>query len=190
MTPTLSGSGWPTLPLPRPAPCRAVLAAVVFLIGLELVDVAGLRRSTGCGATSSSLRRSPRCQWWVLGVEQGIVLLAIAASIVDHLRHSYAPSSRLLAPAGEGRWRSLPVVPGARSIDGPFVYRFGSSLYLANARQLFSDVMTVTGTGPPPPWFCLDGVVIRDVDYTAAAMLVALHAWLRGSSHLTGGVVL
>ncbi len=102
---------------------RAVLAAVVFLIGLELVDVAGRRRSTRCGATSSSLRRSPRCQWWVLGVEQGIVVLAIAASIADHLRHSYAPSSRLLAPAGEGRWRSLPVVPGARSIDGPFVYR-------------------------------------------------------------------
>ena len=157
---------------------RAVLAAVVFLIGLELVDVAGMRRLYRVRRDEFIVAALTALAVVVLGVEQGIVL-AFAASIVDHLRHSYAPSNRLLAPAGAGRWRSLPVVPGGRSIDGLVVYRFGSSLYYANARQLLSDVSMVTGSGPPPTWFCLDGVVVEDVDYTAGAMLVALHARLR-----------
>ena len=36
---------------------NAVLSSVVFLIGLKLVDIAGMRRSTGCAGTSSG---SPR----------------------------------------------------------------------------------------------------------------------------------
>ena len=68
-----------------------VLSAVVFLIGVRLIDVAGFR----------DLYRRRRDAFWIaaitaltvafVGVEQGI-LVAIAISVIDHLRVSYPPA--------------------------------------------------------------------------------------------------
>jgi MFS superfamily sulfate permease-like transporter len=156
----------------------AALATVVFLIGVELVDVAGMRR----------IYRQRRGEFVValltavavvfIGVEQGIVL-AIAASIVDHLRHSYAPRSSVLVKSPAGHWQSLPVDAGRRTADGLVVYRFGTSVYFANVSSLAADVMTITQQGDPPRWLCLDGAAIGDVDYSAAAVLTQVHQRLR-----------
>jgi MFS superfamily sulfate permease-like transporter len=105
-----------------------------------------------------------------IGVEQGIVL-AIAASIVDHLRHSYEPRSSVLVKSTAGHWQSLPVSPGQRTAEGLVVYRFGTSLYFANASRLAADFTTLTQQGKAPSWLCLDGAAIGDVDYSAAAVL-------------------
>ena len=158
----------------------AALAAVVFLIGVELVDVTGLRRIW-------SVRRA---EFWVallaavtvvvLGVEIGIIL-AVAASIIDHLRHSYAPRSSVLAKSPAGHWRSLPVAAGVRTVAGLVVYRFGSSLYFANAARLADDVTTLVRSGERVAWFCLDGAAIGDVDYSAAAVLSGVHDQLHGA---------
>src|SRR6266496_942996 len=71
----------------------------------------------------------------VLGVEYGIVL-AIIASIVDHLRHSYSPLNSVLVKSPEGHWQPIPAGPGARTEEGLVVYRFGTGLYYANASRL------------------------------------------------------
>jgi MFS superfamily sulfate permease-like transporter len=70
-----------------------------------------------------------------LGVEYGIVL-AVVASVVDHLRHSYSPLNSVLVKSPTGHWRTVPITPGARTEDGIVVYRFGTSLYYANAARL------------------------------------------------------
>ena len=109
----------------------------------------------------------------VLGVEDGIVV-AVVVSIIDHLRHSYAPRSSVLVKSPEGHWRSLPVAPGARTADGLLVYRFGSGLYFANVSRLVADLTTIAAEGAPVRWLCLDAAAVGDVDYTAAAVLTQL----------------
>ena len=72
------------------------------------------------------------------GVGEGIVL-AVVASMIDHLRHKYHPLSSVLVKSPAGHWEPAPVVPGARTKEGLVVYRFGTSLYYANARRLIDD---------------------------------------------------
>jgi MFS superfamily sulfate permease-like transporter len=159
----------------------AALAAVVFLIGVELVDLAGLRRIYQVRRTEFGVALLTAAAVVFLGVEQGI-LLAIAASVVDHLRHSYHPRSSVLAKSPAGHWRSLPVAPGARSVAGFVIYRFGTSLYFANASRLAQDVRLLVGTGPPVAWFCLDGAAIGDVDYSAALVVGLVFDELRAAN--------
>jgi len=103
---------------------EAVLAAVVFLVGLALIDVAGMRR----------IYRQRRSEFWValitalmvvfVGVEEGI-LLAMVLSLLRHVRHSYRPHTAVLVEDKSGPWRQIPAVPGARSGPGLVIYRFG-----------------------------------------------------------------
>ncbi|MGD9990425.1 SulP family inorganic anion transporter [Pseudonocardia sp.] len=151
----------------------AALAAVVLLIGVELVDVAGMRRIWEVRRLEFAVAALTTVAVVVLGVETGIVV-AVVASIADHLRHSYAPRSSVLAKSAQGHWRSLPVAAGARTVDGLVVHRFGSGLYFANASRLADDVALLVGNGPPVRWYCLDAAAIGDVDYTAGAVLGAL----------------
>ena len=51
-------------------------------------------------------------------------------------------------------------------------YRFGTSLYYANAGRLLEDVVVLTGHGGPLRWLVIDCAAIGDVDYTASAVLV------------------
>ena len=63
------------------------------------------------------------------------------------------------------------MVAGARSEPGLVIYRFGTSLYFANAAQLVQD-MLVLGQGSPFRWLVLDCAAIGDIDYTASLVLV------------------
>ena len=156
----------------------AALAAVVFLIGIDLVDVAGMRRIYSVRRDEFLVAALTAVTVVLLGVQTGIVV-AVGASIIDHLRHSYAPRSTVLVKSPSEHWRSLPVTPGERTAPGLVIYRFGSGLYFANAARLAGDVMTLTRSGPRVAWFCLDGAAIGDVDFSAAAVLTRVHDQLR-----------
>src|SRR5262249_29097556 len=118
---------------------EAVLSAVVFLIGVDLIDVKGMR--------SVYVRR--RSEFWValitavmvvfVGVEQGI-LLAIVLSLIDHTRRGYRPKNVVLVPGASGVWHAQPVATRAQALPGLLIYRFTHSMYYANAQQL-SDEM-------------------------------------------------
>ena len=114
----------------------------------------------------------------ILGVEEGIAL-AVAASIIDHLRHTSHPNDSLLVKSPAGHWQPVPVRPGARTEEGLAVYRFGTSLYYANASRLSDDITALTAQGSPLRWIVLDGAAIGDVDYTAAAVLTRVIEHLR-----------
>jgi MFS superfamily sulfate permease-like transporter len=106
----------------------------------------------------------------VMGVEDGIAL-AVVISIINHLRHSYRPLNSVLVKSPTGHWKAVPVTPGARTENGLVIYRFGTSLYYANASRLVDDITTLAGHGGPLRWLVLDFAAIGDVDYTAAGVL-------------------
>jgi MFS superfamily sulfate permease-like transporter len=152
---------------------EAALAAVVFLIAAGLIDVTGMRRILAIRRRESVIALLTAAAVVVLGVEYGLVL-AVVASIVDHLRHSYSPLNSVLVKSPAGHWRPVPVTPGARTEEGLVIYRFGTSLYFANTPKLVDDVMALTGHGGPVRWLVVDCTAIEDIDYTASVVLARL----------------
>jgi len=149
---------------------QAALAAVVFLIAVDLIDRKEMRRILVMRRDEFAVALLTLAAVVVLGVEEGIVV-AVVASIIDHLRHSYNPLNHVLVKSPAGHWQPVPVTPGARTEDGIVIYRFGTSLYYANAARLTADLTAIVGHGTPLRWFVFDCVAIEDIDYTASSVL-------------------
>jgi SulP family sulfate permease len=147
----------------------AALAAVVFLIAAELIDIRGMRRILAIRRHEFAVAVLTAVAVVVLGVQDGIVVAAVA-SVIDHLRHSYHPGNSVLVKSPAGHWQAFPVTPGVRTEPGLVVYRFGTSLYYANAIRLVEDMLTLA-QGTPFRWLVLDCAAIGDIDYTASSVL-------------------
>ena len=151
----------------------AVLAAVVFLIGVKLVDVAGMK----------AIWRLRRDEFWIagataavvvcVGVEQGIIL-AIVLSVVLHVRRHYLPVDTVVSLDDRGRPRQVPAEPGAVSEPGLVIYRFGVGLFYANAPRLMAEAIALVDVPNPPRWFVLLAEAIDDLDYTGGQTLAEL----------------
>jgi SulP family sulfate permease len=153
---------------------EAVLSTVVFLIGIELIAVQGMRRIYRLRIDEFIVAAVTAVVVVVVGVEQGI-LLAIVLSIVDHLRRGYRPADDVLVAGADGALARVPVESGGQAAPGLVVYRFTSSLYYANVEHLAQEVRSlVQGASPPVRRLCLDASVIQDVDFSAAETLLEL----------------
>jgi high affinity sulfate transporter 1 len=157
----------------------AVLSAIVFLIGIELIDLAGMRK----------IFRQRRSEFWVasvtmlmvvfVGVEQGI-LVAIGLSLVDHVRHGYRPKNAVLVRDPPRGWRDQPITTRQQAEPGLVIYRFTHSMYYANAQQLNDEVLDLVSHAPAPvSWLCIDASAVDDVDFTAEETLHSLVALLK-----------
>ena len=80
----------------------AVLAAIVFMIGLGLVDFKGLRRIRAARVSEFLIACFTAIVVFGWGVEQGIIL-AIILSIVELVRRAYAPTDFLVSVNKDGR---------------------------------------------------------------------------------------
>jgi high affinity sulfate transporter 1 len=152
---------------------KAVLATVVFLIGLQLVDYRGMRRIARLRLDEFVVAGLTMVTVIAVGVEQGIIL-AIIASIIDHLRHSYHPYNTVIALAPDGHGvRAVPVSPAARTLPGLVVYRFASSLYYANSARLLDELNAFAASSRDGDlhWICIDAAAIADIDFTSAEVI-------------------
>ena len=153
---------------------EAVLAAVVFLIGIKLVDVRGMRTVRQRRPVEFGVALVTAAIVVFLGVEQGIVL-AILLSMIAHLRHSYTPYDRLLVRVEHKMWKSLPLDSGAQARPGLLIYRFGASLYYANASRFAEEVeRLLKHAAEPVRWFCLAAETLDDLDFTGSAVLARI----------------
>ena len=75
---------------------KAVLGAIVFLIGLDLIDIAGLRRIARRRRSEFVIAVLTAVVVCAVGIEQGIVL-AIVVSIIEVIRRQYEPRDFVLA---------------------------------------------------------------------------------------------
>jgi MFS superfamily sulfate permease-like transporter len=160
-----------TVPLQYLPNC--VLSSVVFLIGVKLVDVKGMR----------SIYEVRKDEFWValltaivvvaIGVEEGIIL-AIVLSLVLHVRRHYQTIDSVLAKNAKGRLTTVAPTPGTRTEPGLVVYRFGGGIFYANAERLSEEVLGLVGGDDPPRWFILDAAAIDDIDYSGGKTLAEL----------------
>lgn len=148
----------------------AVLAAVVFLIGVELIDIKGLGEIMLVRRIEFALALLTAAAVVVFGVEQAIAL-AMLASIIDHLRHGYAPRTQVLTREPGGHWRAVAATAEVRTRKGLVIYRFPSSLYYANAHKLAADLAAFASSSAPLDWFCVDCSALSDIDFSAAQTL-------------------
>ena len=119
---------------------NAVLSAVVFVIGLKLIDRIGMRE----------IWRLRRDEFWVaaltaavvvgIGVEQGIIL-AIVLSVILHVKRHYDPQDAVLTRNEQGQVVLKKVEPGITTEPGLVVYRFGVGVFYANATRLSEEVL-------------------------------------------------
>ncbi|NOD93365.1 STAS domain-containing protein [Ruegeria sp. HKCCD4884] len=150
---------------------NAALSAIVFLIGLKLIDLRGL----------TTIYKQARSEFWVatataavvvvVGVEQGIIF-AMVLSLVDHTRRGYRPKNAVIVKTQSGGWHSKDLAPPNQFEPGLVIYRFSHGMYYANT-QRFTDEVTAIAQGPDakPEWFCLDASAIDEVDFTAGYAL-------------------
>jgi high affinity sulfate transporter 1 len=157
---------------------NAVLASIVFLIGVELVDVAGMRKILRWRPDEFVVAAITAAVVVIVGVKQGI-LLAMVLSLLDHVRNGYHPRDTLMIRDPQGGIRSKPFVEGTPAEDlepGLVVYRFAASLYYANANRFIEEIRGILDRPQGPPrWLCLDASGIGDIDYSAGQTLLSLH---------------
>ena len=159
---------------------NAVLASVVFLIGLRLVDIAGMRDILRVRPGEFVVAAVTAAVVVVVGVEQGI-LLAIVLSIVVHIAHSYHPYDRVLSVDPGGRVTSTPVADATQALPGLMIYRFGASLYYANATRFTAEIVELVGGADPPlRWFGLSASAMGDLDYSGSDAVRAVVEELSG----------
>jgi high affinity sulfate transporter 1 len=155
----------------------AVLAAVVFLIGIELIDLEGMRKVLRRRPDEFVVATLVALTVVLVGVEQGIVF-AIVASIIDHLRRSYRPNSGVLRKGPDNRWHAAAPAADARTEPGLVVYRFMGSLYYANSNLFFEQASAYATTDDPPQWLCLATEAVPDIDYSGGETIRQLHGQL------------
>lgn len=161
---------------------EAVLASIVFMIGVELIDLAGMRKVLRRRMDEFVVAAVTAAAVVVVGVEQGI-LLAIILSILDHLRSSYHPRNAYVVLSPTGTQRSIALSESARpsaAAPGLVIYRFTARLYYANSNRLVEEIRGVLSAEPSLRWLCLDAAGIADVDYSGGEALRNLVDELQG----------
>ena len=149
----------------------AVLAAIVFVIAVELIDVKEMRKIFVQRPSEFWIALLTAGTVIFVGVEEGIIL-SIVLSLLDHTRRGYRPKNALLSVGSDGVRRSTPISSRGQLLPGLMVYLFNHSMYYANCEQFKTEVRElITGAQPPISWFCLDLGAVDDIDFSSAETL-------------------
>ena len=161
----------------------ATLAAVVFVIGIHLVDVGHLRELWRLRRDELAVAAITALVVVLIGVEQGIAL-AVALSVLDFVRHAYRPRDTVMVMVeAEGGLIPMPARPGVETLPGGIAYRFDGTLFFANADRFRQRLLALVAAAPDPvSWVVLDLSPVADIDYSAGQVLLTLLRDLRTRS--------
>jgi MFS superfamily sulfate permease-like transporter len=152
----------------------AVLSAIVFLIGLKLIDYHGMIEIYRKKPREFALAAITAATVIFAGVQPGI-LLAVILSLLQHVRRSYQPHTAIIVREDNDRWRMEPVSPGKMIEPGLVMYWFGAELFYANAGRFVQDVRRLIDQSPTPVrWMVIDGAAITGVDFSGGCAILEL----------------
>src|SRR5215468_7532327 len=153
---------------------NAVLAAIVFLVGLHLVDHRGLIDIYRKKPREFAVAIATAATVVLIGVKEGI-LLAMVLSLLQHVRRSYRPHTAVVLHDPTDVWRLEEAVPGRMTEPGLVMYWFGGELFYANAAYFTAQVRSLVNESPSPVrWFVVDGSAITSLDFSAGRAVAEL----------------
>jgi MFS superfamily sulfate permease-like transporter len=153
----------------------AALAAIVFLIGLKLVDLRGLREIYRKKPRESALAVITAATVVLAGVESGI-LLALVLSLVEYVRRGYQPHTGVILRDAADHWRMEPAAPGKMIEPGLVMYWFGAELFYANAGHFVAEARRlVDGLPQPVHWLVIEASAMTAIDFSGGRALLELH---------------
>jgi high affinity sulfate transporter 1 len=153
---------------------NAVLAAIVFLIGVKLVDLRGLAEIRRYEPREFALAVVTALTVVVFGVEQGI-LVAVVLSLLQHVYHSYRPHTGVIVRDVTGHWSLEKPVPGKMIEPGLVMFWFGRDLFYANAAFFAEQARKLVDDSPSPVrWLAIDATAITGLDFSAGRAVAEL----------------
>ncbi len=152
----------------------AVLSAIVFMIGLKLIDVKGMGELFRVQRDEFVVALITVCIVVFVDVMHGIIA-AVLLSVIDNVRHSYRLRTRVLTRDEAGHWIAHAVAPNIFAAPGIIVYRFEADLFYANAGRFMDEILKLAeDSRPAPRWIVVDASQISNVDYTSGKTLLQL----------------
>lgn len=156
---------------------KAVLAGIVFVIGVDLVDIAGMKGILKISKGEFVIALITAIVVCAVGVEQGIIL-AIVVSILNIIRRQYTPKDYVVR-ISDGSPTYEPVKPGTVSEPGLIMFRYDAELFYANANRFVEDVQSLIESAPEPvEWLILDASSLDSIDYSAGKALEGMYDYL------------
>ncbi len=153
---------------------NSVLAAIVFLIGVKLMDHRGLMEIYRKKPVEFALAVLTSAMVVLVGVEQGI-LLALVLSLLQYVRRGYQPHTALILRDVADVWRMEPVTPPRMIEPGLVMYWFGAELFYANAVHFVAQALRLVRESPAPVrWLVVDAGAITAIDFSAGRALKEL----------------
>jgi sulfate permease, SulP family len=146
---------------------NAALAAIVFSIGLKLIDIKGMTDVLRTHREEFCLMTIAAATVVFIGVKEGIIV-AVVLSLILHVYHSYRPHSAVLIPGDNRFWQPVPAHPGTVSAPGLIIYRFSRDLFYANTTYFSEQVKSLVHSAVPVKCFILEARAITEIDYSAA----------------------
>jgi len=154
---------------------NAVLAAIVFMIGVKLVDYRGLTEIYRKAPKEFIVALATAATVVFVGVEEGIIL-AVIVSLLQHVRRSYRPHTGVVVLDRVDHWQVQEAVPGRMIVPGMIMYWFGSDLFYANVAFFAAQIRKLVNHSPTPVrWLVIDCSAITDVDFSAGRAVMDLH---------------
>lgn len=152
----------------------AVLAAIVFLIGIKLIDYRGLAEIRRVKPREFVLALVTAATVVIFGVEQGIIL-AVILSLLQHVRRSYRPHTGVVLRDADDHWRLEDPLPGRMAEPGLVIFWFGTDLFFANVPFFAEQVRKLVDHSPTPVrWLVIDATAITDLDFSAGRAVAEL----------------
>lgn len=152
----------------------AVLAAIVFLIGIKLIDYRGLAEIRRVKPRELVLALVTAATVVIFGVEQGIIL-AVILSLLQHVRRSYRPHTGVALRDADDHWRLEDPLPGRMAEPGLVIFWFGTDLFFANVPFFAEQVRKLVDHSPTPVrWLVIDATAITDLDFSAGRAVAEL----------------
>lgn len=160
---------------------NAALAGIVANAVLSLIEVEELKELYHMRRTEFAIALVCLASVLALGPLRAVII-AFLMTTIDVVGRASAPRTGVLSatPDGSG-YHPINTRQGAQTAPGLIIYRFGTSLYFANANLFLEDVEAlVTQAAEPVKWFVLDAEAMADIDTTGAETLAQSLTLLAG----------
>lgn len=158
----------------------STLAAIVIVAVFDLIDIVAVSRLARWRRREFVLSMIAFVGVVAAGVVWGIGL-AVAVSLLAFVNNAWRPHvTSLVRIDGVSGYHDINRHPEGGEIDGLLLFRFDAPLFFANADGFRTEVLErVDHTTGTVHWVVVTAEPITDIDATAEAVLVRLHADLK-----------